>query len=341
MAQPTITQAHLPVAGHTYTVYTDTIGGAGFTPTAPSSSAQTWDYTNAFTVAITEQLSFVSPAGLPGASLYPMADLATTTTASGYQISAFYDNAVDGLSALGSYFELTDVFTVTNTVTDGVQFPVPLTLGTTLTQTTSSSTLVVYAPGLSLPAELQRFETTGTLTGDAYGTLSTPAWPVGVQVVRVRSQNMMEVDSSFTDASGTGNGPWVFAETNTSGMQTPSYDYYRAGVPSFVMSVNNDQTNATYYGNSVSTDIADNGSVQAAQLFPNPANGSISIVPGTNRASTLEIVDLSGRVQATYSIQGIDRVNVITEGWASGTYVYNCLDIDGVSLHRGAFLVAH
>ncbi|MBK7269583.1 MAG: hypothetical protein IPI07_08730 [Flavobacteriales bacterium] len=39
------------------------------------------------------------------------------------------------------------------------------------------------------------------------------------------------------------------------------------------------------------------------------------------RCHTLEIVDISGRVQATYSIKGVDRINVMTESWASGTSI--------------------
>lgn len=340
VCQPTITQSHLPVAGHSYTTYNDTIGGAAFTATAPGGSSQTWDYTDVFTVHTTEERLFVPPAGLAGALLYPMSDLAITSTLGEYLINVFYNNEPDGLTLLGSYFGLTDVFSVTNTVVDGGQFPVPLTLGTVLTQNTISTTLIVYDAGLGLPAELQQFHTTGTITGDAYGTLSTPAWPGGVEVVRVRTQKMMEVDSTFTDATGTGNGPWVFVETNTSPVQAPSYDYFREGVPTFVMSVNNDQSYATYYGNSLTTGIATNDLDHTAQVYPNPSNGSVSIMVVGANATSLEIIDISGRVQATYSIKGVDRINVMTENWAGGTYTYRCLDSAGALVRHGKFLVA-
>ncbi len=288
----------------------------------------------------TEEREFVSPAGLPGALLYPTSDLAITSTIGAYQISVFYNNEPDGLTVLGSYFELTDFFSVTNTVEDGIQFPVPFTLGTVLTQNTISNTLIVYAQSLALPAELQRFHTTETITGDAYGTLSTPAWPGGVAVVRARNQNMGGVDSTFTDASGTGSGPWVLVEASTSTVETPSYSYYREGVPAFVMSVNNDLSYATYYGNSLTTGIDTDDLDHTAQVFPNPSNGSVTILVAGASATSLEILDISGRVQATYSIQGVDRINVMTGGWASGTYMYRCLDRAGTRVHHGKFLVA-
>lgn len=341
LAQPTIQQMHLPQAGQVYTQYTDTIGGAAFTPTPASNSAQTWNYVNAFTVHETFSQQFLSPAGLSGSANFPNATLATQLAQDGLEIVIYYRALPAGLYGEGLYFNFPDLLTTTTTMQNALQLPTPFTLGTDITTNSVQTAISVYAPGIPFPASMTRTYVSEQIVGDAYGTLSTPAYPAGVQVVRMKNQTLSMVDSTFSDASGTGNGPWVFEETNTSTPDAPSYTFYAAGTPTFVMSLNSGGQRATYFGNSITpTSVAENEISMEALAYPNPSNGAVTIVSSGANVQSLEITDAAGRICATYPVNGADRINIMSEGWAAGPYTYRLLNAQGAAVYQARFIIA-
>jgi hypothetical protein len=341
MAQPTIQQMHLPQAGQVYTQYTDTIGGAVFTPTAASNTAQTWNYVNAFTVHETFSQGFLSPAGLNGSSNFPNATLATQLSQDGLEIVVYYRVVASGLYGEGIYFTFPGLLTQTTTLQNALQLPTPFTLGTNVTVNSLQVGISVYAPGLPLPASMTRTRISEQITGDAYGTLYTPAYPAGVQVVRMKSEELSNVDSTFTDASGTGNGPWVFEETSTSSETFPTYTFYAAGSPTFVMTVNSNGQYVSYFGNQVvPTGVVEASTAKEALAYPNPSTGAVTILSGGENVQMLEISDAAGRICAVYPVNGADRINVMSEGWAAGPYTYRLLDAKGAAVHQARFIIA-
>jgi hypothetical protein len=335
-AQPTIQASHLPQAGDVWVLHQDTVGGSQFTPSAPASTAQTWNYTTAFNVHVSQTLQLMAPASVPGASNFPNADWGMGGSDQGVEVGIFYQNTASGMQSLGQFLEMPGFFSMITDVQNGLELPVPFTYGTTQTVTSVETSTSVYS-GIPLPASQTRSHITTSISGDAHGTIMTPTYPSGVSVVRMRSQVTSRVDSTFSDASGTGNGPWVFEEVTTSSNETPSYSFLRAGVPMYVAQVSGDATSASYFGGTP-TAVEENNANEIT-MFPNPATDMITFITNNADVRTLQVMDVTGRLQGEYMVQGSDRINLMTEGWNDGAYTYRCLNNAGEVTSQGRFMV--
>ena len=120
-AQITIDQADLPQAGDEWGIYSDYEGGTAFAPTPGGSSAQTWNYANAFNITGTFGFTWAAPATVQGNVFFPGAGAGVDFVG----ISSFYSTTSTGLYNLGSYFGSPD-FTATTHVANGLIMPVPL-----------------------------------------------------------------------------------------------------------------------------------------------------------------------------------------------------------------------
>lgn len=337
LLQPTIQQAHLPQPGHVLTVNLDNQGGAQFIPTAAGAAPQTWNYVNAFGGTTMDQFEFVTPTGLPGAAAFPNATLARPGELIGSQFVSYFSAGPDGFKVEGYYFNEPGSSTVTSTHVNNIQIPVPFTYGTNV-NVNAIQTEITITPGQ--PAERHRRYTERSLIGDAHGTITTPEWPLGVEVVRLRYQEFTTVDSLFLDMSGSGNGPWVFQDVETWESPSVTYNFLRAGAPMFVMDVEDDGSFAAYYGSTV-TSVAENRKMPSAQVSPNPTHGPLTIYPNILGVHQIEILDLTGQMIGSYPIQGADRLNVMTDSWSAGPYIYRCLDSNGSAVSHGRFVVVH
>lgn len=337
-AQPTILQEHLPQAGQIFTANNDYQGGDQFLPTPPSSSAQIWDYTSAFGTTASEQVVFLPANEIIGYTNFPEATSGLSYTFGTSQLAIFYSSGSEGFKVEGFYHREDGMFTVVTTHYDDIHIPVPLTYGNELTLNVLEEEVKIYDDETT-PAEMHRRWTTRTMTADAFGTLMTPAWPTGVEVIRHKYETLLIVDSLFADASGTGNGPWQFQYYETNTDVEVDYNFLRAGQPLFVMEFSGDGSFATYYDNSITTSIEGVPDLARSVVHPNPATDAITFDLRDQVVDRIEILDADGRILRSVNLSMANVATVDLSGVSAGAYIYS-LTSNGVVIDRGRFIKA-
>jgi hypothetical protein len=330
-AQITITQAALPQAGDDWGIYTDNDGGTAFAITPSGPNAQTWNYANAFDNISTFGLQWATPGSIAGGAFFPGAQSAIDTDG----LSAFYETTGTGLYNAGSYYSFGGGTTTEHTV-NGLIMPVPFTYGGQRSFSETSTEITVFGGD---PAYKSVRHVDGSFVCDAWGTIYTPAYPSGANVLRLVVTHDGAVDSSFTDASGTGNGPWVFAQVQ----EYPGhvdYIFTQNGAPVVIADVVEGEE-ASYYSASLPDGISDQGpATQSPQVYPVPsADGLVHIAIGQRGAKTLEILNAIGEVQRRITVLGTDVLHLGTEALAPGTYLFRCFNEDGAMVGHGRFIV--
>ncbi len=336
-AQPIIQQEHLPQAGQIFTANNDYQGGDQFLPTPPSSMAQTWDYISAFGTTVAEEVIFLPADQIPGAIHFPNATSGLSYTFGTTVLAIFYAASNEGFKVDGFYTREEGVSTVIIHHYDDIHIPVPLTYGNELTVNVLEDEVKIYdAPGT--PAERRRRWTTRTMTADAFGTLITPAWPSGVEVIRHKYDTHLVVDSSFTDASGTGNGAWIFQDVSTLENVEVDYNYLRAGQPIFVMEISGDGSFATYYNSSITTSTGPESDLGRINVLPNPATDQVNFDLGSGGMERIELFDPAGRSVKNVDVRGLERYSMYVADLNAGIYVYRSIRKDG-SVHSGRIVI--
>jgi hypothetical protein len=337
-AQPTILQEHLPQAGQIFTANNDYQGGAQFLPTPPSSTAQVWDHTSSFGTTTQEQVVFLPANEIVGSIHFPEATTGLSYTFGTSQLAIFYSSGSEGFKVEGFYHREEGLFTVVTTHYDDIHIPVPLTYGNELTVNVLEEEVKIY-DDQATPAEMHRRWTTRTMTADAFGTLMTPAWPSGVEVIRHRYDTEQIVDSAFTDATGIGSGPWEFQTVEISNDVETDYNYLRAGQPLFVMEIEGDGSFATYYESSITTSIGDAPSLARSVVHPNPATDAITIDLGGRSVDLMEIMDMDGRIVRSIDLHSATIATVDLADLGAGAYLYSLIS-NGTVIDRGRFIKA-
>ncbi len=74
-------------------------------------------------------------------------------------------------------------------------------------------------------------------------------------------------------------------------------------------------------------------------LYPNPANNQINLaVSGVYQANLVEVYDITGKLVSTYSMHN-NFLNINTQSYNSGIYIYKMFDNTGAQLNVGKFSV--
>jgi hypothetical protein len=307
------------------------------TITAPSGTAQTWNYANAFVIDDTNAISFVNPASTPYASNFPNATLASydaptdfanyfISTANGFYIDGFYDG-------MG-----TPPFQNVNPNPDLLVFPVPFTYNNTRNNNAKVEVIQSGTPSFKIVLTIvQQF------VCDAYGTLTTPAF-TNQQVIRVKLIQY-SVDTTYVDVLGNGN--WTYVSSNPPSDTSVTYTFARNSTLPIMMeiyaepSAQTTSTGAAYYVSVLSGVNEITAGVKDVTAYPNPvSNGVLKFRIDNTSASELSIYDLSGKAVYSTTVAGVKSLTVYTSNLAAGSYIYKVTATDNSVLQTGKVMIA-
>jgi len=330
MAQITITSSDLPVLGTSYGSVTDT--SLNHTVTAAGAS-QTWNYGTGFFVIAKQDTSYiklVTVASLPAAyqTGWNASDLAAYNkmdstaeyyfnTGSGFYIDGIYDAKKSaGTGGLELYYRPSgDLF-----------IPVPFTYN-------SSPVSNTYRYSISGVGYKLTSTTVQKFTGDAWGTLTTPAGSMG-SCLRVK-QVAITTDSTFLGSSFY---PPATVDTVT------TYSWYNNTVKGPVMTVTQNTKNkgsASYEDPTISGVSSITLPQANVKVYPNPAGkyGVTFSLENAQTAETLFVYNANGQLLNKLNIAGANTVNLQTEDMEGGGYFYSIMNRQGEPLKKGSFIV--
>ncbi len=294
---PTITSANLPAVGITYTQMNDSnhIDLPTFTVSAGSASAQTWNYTPEFVTTYSTSNSFVSPSGLSGASNFPSANLGLSSGGN----SVFFTTGASGMDLIGVYANTGAGYAAIPYTPNEVFIPTPFTYGNTNVNTfTSSFTIATTYSGTPVAVKIVQ-HSKRTITGDAFGSLTTPA---GTYPSTLRMKIFqVDVDTQFvylgTSASGTP------IQTSPSKDSTLGYEWLQNSHPSLLMQINmngtgTSVTSANYTQSAIMGIVSLPSAFASLSLYPNPATIATNLTYENKYAThvNIDMFDISGRL---------------------------------------------
>ena len=337
----TITQNDAPSVGETWVQLGDsrpgmhqiTAGGAG----------QTWNYANAFVVDDTTALDFISPSAVPAsmAGGFPGADMAQYVPAD--SAALFFEKNSTGFYVEGLAADPTSqqgqLITTANYNPDLLVMPTPFSLGSTRNHT-ARMVIETTPPGSPFMVRLVMI-TVQSFSADASGSLTTPAGTYP-STLRVR-QMSYTLDSTYAN---TGFG-YVLISSNPPSDTAITYNWYKNGPGAWLMSIteNSNQPgtseSALYLNNTVNAAPGFVSAPEALLVYPNPVgNRPLSFEITDVAAHKLVITDLLGRNIRTEYTAGANTLQLSTNSFRNGTYLYQLHDKAGRTLNSGRFVVA-
>jgi hypothetical protein len=168
------------------------------------------------------------------------------------------------------------------------------------------------------------------ITCDAWGTSTTPLETA--QALRVKTQILSRIDSSFVDSTGTGNN-FTFTQRTLPVSSTTTYDYYRNGPTFAFLSLDaNNTTGAINFKNYVHSGITGTEAFEEAtraNVYPNPAADYFSIQSNGTEAGFVILRDMEGRTINRWSLKGTNLLQVFTGDLSNGVYVVEQVDEAG------------
>lgn len=345
-AQITVTQNDMPSVGDVIMGYNDNATQpAGWIITPGSASAQTWDYSTNWTIADTSWLEFMNPAGNPGASLFPGSNFcAHYTSSSSGPLSSFHEyfnTSANDFTANGLYSS-NATLTYNAQTTGNILYQWPLTYGSSYSYNRTQTTVIVFStPGT--PASKTKSYTSGTKVVDAWGTLIAP--DNTYQVLRLKDDVTSKVDSSFTDTTGTGQ-QFVFTYTTNNLPQNVNYAFMANVNFPEVMSIQANRTTGAIrlssYRSNLPTALRKPTSESAqANVFPNPANGMVTMNNTVGKNAMFELFDLAGVKVFEYTLHDINTLSIETSGFANGLYMYKISSRNGNKCQIGKLMIEH
>lgn len=326
MAQPNVTQAHLPALGQS--------AGFGFHALMgdwenPMGTNQNWDLS---TLQFTNgpQVTYQTPASVPGGGQFPLATMAQDF-GSGV---LFFRSTSAGFEQVGEYMPF-----VSNPVLAKITYQPPLRmfpLGLTYNQSQTAISNRTTYDSLDATTYLKTISTIRReFTYVAWGTLTLPnASPALVMVIRSTETKR---DSVYKSTTGI-NGNYIFDEVIEPGdPEPPDYLYIQAGVPALLLSAityvdgeGNLETVLTRYYGSPATPVEETLATQAIQLFPNPSQGQdVRLTNLPEGVETILLEDMMGRQVARFDLQGQKELALKASLLAPGLYSLQLLGPDG------------
>ncbi|MCC6383892.1 MAG: T9SS type A sorting domain-containing protein [Bacteroidia bacterium] len=333
-AQITITQSSFPAVGSTWVQKSDNRLGV-HTITAPSSSAQTWNYSNAFVVDDTLITSYIAASSTPYSSSFPQASLAIADTAGNAYIyfkgnsTGFYiDGMYDGSGSLPD--------SIIDYNPDQLLMPTPFTYGNSRINHARIEYIMTGPPDMKFVMTfINNFDC------DAFGTLSTPS-VTNQQVIRIKHL-LYTVDTTYIDATGTGT--FTYLSSNPPSDSSITYTFASNSFFSIPMTISADggaptvSTSASYLF-AVLNSIPENGQNAVKQKpYPNPVfNGILNFRFEKPGASLLKITDLAGKQVYSTVVTDLSSLTVNFGSLASGAYLYQVFKADGSIYDTGKII---
>lgn len=334
-SQITITPADHPSVGDQWTVHVDSNGDPLLVPTAPGSSAQTWNYVPPFGLTNDYALNWTTPASVAGGALFPDAELAIDQGNN----SSFYLADATGLYHTGSYVSYPG-FNTTEHIVAGLVLPMPFTYGDERSGEEVSTEITRFDN--NDPAQKIVHRQGWTIICEAFGTVQTPAYPGGTAVLRLAWDRGTTVDSTFTDAGGSGNGPWIFNAVSSSPGNL-MYIFVQNGSRPLVIDVAAGGTSAAYYSAGQPDAVAENSPrIRQVSAYPVPTWDDMVHIPLGDAADirTVEVMDAMGGTVHRQRVGGTGNAALATGSFATGTYTFRCLNEQGTPVGYGRFVVA-
>lgn len=303
LAQPTLTAAtSIPSAGLTVTYNT----ANAYTSTGATGANVTWEHWNLLVPATSSQdIQYLAPSVTASSALVPTATLLSTD---GGSDTLFWAATGQGLEMVGMRVDpaLGGVLSFTD---PALELKLPCTFGTTWSDPTADN---YTASGFPVTR-------TGTITGnaDAYGTLELPLNVDYPAVLRVH------VRREITDASA----------VITTNRIANIYSFYITTLTAPIVILQEDSTriNAGAWavtkrqlavGNPGMVGLNEVGADEIQfSAFPNPATDvlNVSFAEGTTAATSVELIDATGRRALSTAVQG-GRLTFDTDVLAPGLY---------------------
>lgn len=333
-AQITITTADLPTAGSSYILASDTLYTDIISPGGPN---QVWNYSQLMNHG-QDTLLFQSAAGTPYVSNFPGATMAVNSPAD--SVWAYFISNPNGLYLKGAYtYSVGGIGGVSNIalVYNPAQIyaPTPFTYGSSRNEVSRFQLDInSMSPHIRV---IHRTET--TLTGDGYGSLTTP-YATYANTIRIKSVDL-SYDSIYVDLLGFG----FYTLAQTSQSQVSSYKWYKNGNPSLVLNLNADSLATLVSGADFlyvpgSTGINSVANQESIKSYPNPASDILVIdIPKELKSeSTLQIYNNAGQLINTVAINDLDRYMLDVKLYPAGLYSFI---LTGTKTYSSRFVVQH
>lgn len=326
-AQITINQSDLPQPNTLWVQANDT----GYTGAIPAGGAnQSWNYASLIN-AQQDSSTFIYAAGTPYASQFPGANLASPSFSGAY---AYLTSNASGLSVNG-FVDAASGTTVHYNPARLIM-PVPFTYNSSMTHM-SRFQIDTTLTGIGFRYVVI---TQQTFNGDGYGSLQLPngTYP---STLRIKETDL-ETDSIYINF-GLG-----FTPYSSSLSQTTNFNWVRNGNGAELLTIAADSLGlqatggATYFLSSGPAGIAEVKTVDAKNIYPNPASDFVTMdLSNLNgKAEVLYVYDLTGRQLDAMNITNIDRNTFDVRQYNNGKYVTR---ITGTNMQpvTGSFTVAH
>jgi hypothetical protein len=278
-----ITSSNLPTPGASFSI--SSLDTTGAVP-GPSGAGQTWDFSS-HTINSTSTINYVSAAGKPGASNFPLATVALQAGGS----YLYYLANSSQYTTLGVYTDESGDSLVQSYTDNEINYTFPFNYGITQHDVFTGTTI-----------ESSAHDTTyrtgnDTATYDAYGTVKGPNG-VNYTVARVKTiQNFYD----STDLGG-------LYEIQHS--RTETYNYYQQNVQYPIISLSlyyvtyyfdgstfSTTKNKTlaFYASGVVANTSSNAISAKTKIYPNPTNDQLNIELPDNDTYSLELKDMNGK----------------------------------------------
>jgi hypothetical protein len=338
IAQPTIVQGDFPVPGTVWVEFNDE-RDSSHTVTAPGPS-QTWNYSTAFIVSDTTVVNFILPSSTPAswAANFPAATVAVYSPAD--TTAQYFKSLPDGFYADGIYTgSVTSPIPVLDVNPDQLLVPGNFSYN----DTRNHYGLIVFDQPPAPPTPAIRFKIyfMEEFTGDAYGSLVTPAGSFP-NVLRVKSLTYV-IDSTFMDILGTGN--YTFVNSNGPSDTSIAYNFIKNAPGALLMTIEQDgstlqSTSASYFGTGPVGLNDPQSSSGLISVYPNPvASAFVNFDINYEKAAVVRITNISGQLVQEVNVKGLNRLVLQTSTFEKGVYFYDLLDENGRRLNRGKFVV--
>ena len=348
-AQVAITQGDLPHVGSSYTVNVDVDPDTAIVVTPSGPDGQHWNYAALLSAERNNSFVLVAPQEVQGFQDHPGATHATLRTRDVGGITAlkgqFFQSSPEGLFYIGHSTSFDTIADREGEYDDWLVVPAPFSYGSTLHVDGHIVDVKVSHPDLMLPAEMRVRQRSRDYMSDAWGLLSTPAYPDGMEVIRVKEFNGVSIDSLYLDYTNTGNGPWFLVDVDTV-QQNIRYAFYKHTDPCLVMSMSlrsDDSTVARVKYVAVGPEplIPVNDPDGGLFFFPNPYSyGDLLVTLSDGKAERVVVRDADGRIVDEMTLEPDAQFKYLVPALANGIYELTCFSLKGNELATGKFVVA-
>ena len=304
ISQITLTWDDFPQIGHLVVTAVDDV-----TPVDPGQPGpdQVWDFSNLVAVT-TDSVYYVSPEGMPGATHYPEANIASNHNPGsfpngGYNVNYWQlsENHLKGVADESLIYFFGNMYFAIHLDFDPPtnQLAFPFTYGSTNVQDFSMIWVMAVRDGnITTDSSMTVSHVNMDCLADAYGTMILP--DASFPVLRVR-ESWNSVDSSFTWNGSA----WEFSETSTSNWE--QYRWYANGIGEvgFWNPEDRRAPGFTFFKSNTIVGMEETTGLQDLTLSPNPVYSTLRVSTG-QPFDRYEILNVRGEAVSSGDVADVD-----------------------------------